>query len=80
MSVVRFDIVDTLGRITLTSPPYNFVSAQFNTDLAAAVHEASDSEIRALLIRAEGPNFSVGGAAHECPARATAGFAPSSPR
>ena len=33
MSTVRFDIVDTLGRITLTSPPYNFVSAQFNTCL-----------------------------------------------
>ena len=44
MSTVRFDIVDTLGRITLTSPPYNFVGAQFNTDLAAAVHEASGSE------------------------------------
>jgi enoyl-CoA hydratase/carnithine racemase len=65
VSAVRFDIVDTLGRITLTSPPYNFVSAQFNTDLAAAVHDASDSEIRALLVRAEGPNFSVGGAADE---------------
>jgi enoyl-CoA hydratase/carnithine racemase len=65
VSVVRFDIVDTLGRITLTNPPYNFVSAQFNTDLAVAVHDASDSEIRALLVRAEGPNFSVGGAADE---------------
>jgi enoyl-CoA hydratase/carnithine racemase len=74
VSVVRFDIVDTLGRITLTSPPYNFVSAQFNTDLAAAVHEASDSEIRALLIRAEGPNFSVGGAAHEWPGKSYSWF------
>ena len=65
MSVVRFNIVDTLGRITLASPPYNFVSAQFNTDLAAAVHDASDSDIRALLVQAEGPNFSVGGAVDE---------------
>lgn len=65
MSVVRFDLVDTLGRITLTSPPYNYVSVQFNTDLAAAVHDASDSGIRALLVQAEGPNFSVGGAVDE---------------
>jgi hypothetical protein len=49
VSVVRFDIVDTLGR----------------TDLAAAVHDASDSDVRALLVQAEGPNFSVGGAADE---------------
>jgi len=65
VSAVRFDIVDTLGRITLTSPPYNYVSVQFNTDLAAAVHDASDSGIRALLVQAEGPNFSVGGAVDE---------------
>ena len=74
VSTVRFDIVDTLGRITLTSPPYNFVSAQFNTDLAAAVHEASGSEIRALLIQAEGPNFSVGGAADEWPGKSYSWF------
>jgi len=74
VSTVRFDIVDTLGRITLTSPPYNFVSAQFNTDLAAAVHEASGSEIRALLIQAEGPNFSVGGAKDEWPGKSHSWF------
>jgi enoyl-CoA hydratase/carnithine racemase len=74
VSTVRFDIVDTLGRITLTSPPYNFVGAQFNTDLATAVHEASDSDIRALLIQAEGPNFSVGGAADEWPGKSYSWF------
>jgi hypothetical protein len=29
--------------------------------LKQAVHEASESDIRALLVRAEGPNFSQGG-------------------
>jgi enoyl-CoA hydratase/carnithine racemase len=72
VSTVRFDIVDTLGRNTLTSPPYNFVGAQFNTDPATAVNEASD--IRALLIQAEGPNFSVGGAADEWPGKSYSWF------
>ena len=67
VSTVRFDQEDSLGRIVLASPPYNFVSAQYNADLITAVHEASDSEVRALLICAEGPNFSAGGAVHEWP-------------
>jgi len=38
------------------------------------VHEASDSDIRALLIQAEGPNFSVGGAADEWPDKSHSWF------
>lgn len=65
MSVVRFEQDDALGRIVLASPPFNFVGEQFNKDLITAVHNAGESEIRALLISSEGPNFSVGGAVHE---------------
>jgi enoyl-CoA hydratase/carnithine racemase len=65
VSAVRFEQDDSLGRIVLASPPFNFVSAQYNNDLIAAVHDAAESDIRALLIHAEGPNFSVGGAVHE---------------
>lgn len=69
VSAVRFEKEDSLGRIVLASPPFNFVSAQYNNDLIAAVHDAADSDIRALLIHAEGPNFSVGGAVHEWPGK-----------
>jgi enoyl-CoA hydratase/carnithine racemase len=69
VSTVRFELEDSLGRIVLASPPFNFVSAQFNSDLIAAVHDAADSDIHALLIHAEGPNFSVGGAVHEWPGK-----------
>jgi enoyl-CoA hydratase/carnithine racemase len=69
VSAVRFEQDDSLGRIVLASPPFNFVSAQYNNDLIAAVHAAAESDIRALLIHAEGPNFSVGGAVHEWPGK-----------
>jgi enoyl-CoA hydratase/carnithine racemase len=67
VSSVRFEQQDTLGRIVLASPPYNFVGSEYNADLITAVHDASESDVRALLISAEGPNFSVGGAVHEWP-------------
>lgn len=67
MGTVRFERVNALGRIVLTDPPFNFVGAQYTGDLTQAVHDAADSDIRALLIESEGPNFSVGGAAHEWP-------------
>jgi enoyl-CoA hydratase/carnithine racemase len=67
VTAVRFEQDDSLGRIVLANPPFNFVSAQYNNDLIAAVHDAAESDIRALLIHAEGPNFSVGGAVHEWP-------------
>ena len=69
MTVVRFERDGNLGRIVLSSPPHNFVSDEYNSDLVCAVREAGESEIRALLIEAEGPNFSRGGAAHEWPGK-----------
>ena len=44
--------------------------ARFSNDMAGAlghftaVHDAGESDMRALLIEAEGPNFSLGGAAN----------------
>src|SRR5450631_2700785 len=61
MKVVRFERQDNVGHIVLSNPPQNLVNTRFADCLRDAVHEASDSDIRALLIRAEGPNFSVGG-------------------
>ena len=61
MTVVRFERVGSLGHIILCDPPLNLIGASFNECLKQAVHEAFESDIRALLIRAEGPNFSKGG-------------------
>ena len=66
MTVIRFERDGDLGSIVLCSPP-NWLGHEFSTDLAKAVHEAGESDIRALLIRAEGPDFSVGGAVVEWP-------------
>lgn len=66
MSVIRFERDGDLGSIVLCSPP-NWLTHQFSDDLAAAVHQAGESNIRALLIRAEGEHFSVGGAVYEWP-------------
>ena len=61
MNVVRFERQGNVGHIVLANPPQNLVNTRFADCLRDAVHEASDSDIRALLVRAEGPNFSVGG-------------------
>lgn len=66
MNVVRFERDGDLGAIVLCSPP-NWLTHQFSDDLAEAVHQAAESNVRALLIRAEGEDFSVGGAVQEWP-------------
>src|SRR5204863_524388 len=47
--------------IVLAHPPHDLVATHCTNYLREAVHEASDSDIRALLVRAEGPTFSHGG-------------------
>ena len=49
------------GHIVLANPPKNLIELNFSNALKQAVHEASESDVRALLVRAEGPNFSQGG-------------------
>jgi enoyl-CoA hydratase/carnithine racemase len=66
MNLVRFERDGDLGAIVLCSPP-NWLTHQFSDDLAQAVHQAAESNVRALLIRAEGEDFSVGGAVQEWP-------------
>src|ERR1700758_1666622 len=60
MPLVTFKQQDRLGEIVLNSPPQNLYSAQLLADLRAAVDEAAGSDIRALLLRAEGDDFSAG--------------------
>ncbi len=60
MTLVTFQQRDSLGEIVIDSPPLNLFSLDLLADLRAAVDEASASDIRALLVRAEGEDFSAG--------------------
>ena len=62
MKVVRWERDGGVGSIVLCNPPHNWLSRQFADDLADAVHQASESGIRALVIRTEGEHVSSGGA------------------
>src|SRR5260370_41554282 len=61
MKTVRFERHEGVGHIVLANPPHNLIATHFTNCLREAVHEASDTDIRAVLVRAEGPNFSQGG-------------------
>ena len=61
MPKVRFERDDgDVGVITLADPPLNLFSMELIEELDAATTEAEASEIRALLVRTEGENFSAG--------------------
>jgi enoyl-CoA hydratase/carnithine racemase len=69
MKTIRFEQRDSVGSIVLANPPYNRIDARFPVTLREALHEASASDIRVLVVRAEGPNFSFGGEVREWPGR-----------
>ena len=58
---IRFEHSGSVGSIVLANAPYNRIDAVYPVALRNAVHEASESDIRVLVVRAEGPNFSLGG-------------------
>ncbi|MHB8690005.1 MAG: enoyl-CoA hydratase/isomerase family protein [Solirubrobacteraceae bacterium] len=60
MPLATYQQNDQLGEIVIDSPPHNLFSEDLLADLRAAVDQAADSDIRALLLRAEGDNFSAG--------------------
>src|SRR5258706_15843665 len=62
---IRFERKDAVGRIVLANPPYNRLDLEFSECLRQAVHDASPSDIRVLVIQAEGPHFSFGGEVRE---------------
>src|ERR1700749_4342652 len=67
MEKIRFEQKGAIGSIVLANPPFNRLDLRFSKALADAVHKASESAIRVLVIRAEGPNFSFGGEVREWP-------------
>jgi enoyl-CoA hydratase/carnithine racemase len=60
MPLVSFNQNDQLGEIVIDNPPLNLFNADVLSDLRSAVDEAARSDIRAVLVRAEGSDFSAG--------------------
>jgi enoyl-CoA hydratase/carnithine racemase len=69
METIRFERENAIGRIVLTNPPANRLDLQFSECLRQAVHDASESDIRVLVVKAEGPHFSFGGEVREWPGK-----------
>ena len=69
MTMIRFERRGAIGSIVLAGPPYNRIDLEYATTLREAVRAASESDIRVLVVRAEGPHFSVGGEVREWPGK-----------
>ncbi|MGX1772694.1 enoyl-CoA hydratase/isomerase family protein [Nocardia brasiliensis] len=61
MSTVSYSVEDDVATITLNNPPQNRLSPDLVEDLAAAVTAVEASSARAVLLRADGEDFSLGG-------------------
>jgi enoyl-CoA hydratase/carnithine racemase len=66
---IKFEREKAVGRIVLANPPFNRLDKQFSEWLRQAVHDASESDIRVLIVKAEGPHFSFGGEVREWPGK-----------
>jgi len=60
MPKVRFERDGDVGTITLADPPLNLFGRELIGDLHAALDEAAEAGIRALVVRAEGEVFTGG--------------------
>jgi enoyl-CoA hydratase/carnithine racemase len=69
MRTIRFERAGPIGNIVLANPPFNRLDSRFAAALREAVHEASISDIRVLVVRSEGPHFSFGGEVREWPGK-----------
>ena len=74
MTTIRFEQDHGVGTIVLANPPANRIGSQFAVDLRAAVHDASLSDSRVLVIRSDGPNFCMGGNVPEWPGKSADWF------
>jgi enoyl-CoA hydratase/carnithine racemase len=60
MTKASFRLDGDVGEIVIADPPLNLFGLELIRDLARAAGEAGDSSARAVLMRAEGDNFSAG--------------------
>jgi enoyl-CoA hydratase/carnithine racemase len=56
----RFERDGLVGVVVIDDPPLNLFGAEMIDDISSAAAEAAQSDIRALLIRAEGKYFTGG--------------------
>src|SRR5258705_3683550 len=69
MTTIRFERDGAIGNIVLANPPFNRLDLRFAEALRIAVHQASEGDIRVLVVRSEGPHFSFGGEVRGWPVR-----------
>ena len=60
MAKAEFRLEGQVGEIVIADPPLNLFGLELLRDLESATVEARDSAARAILVRAEGDNFSAG--------------------
>src|SRR5207244_12320412 len=60
MAKAQFKLEGDVGEIVIADPPLNLFGLELSRDLASAAGEARDSAARAIVVRAEGDNFSAG--------------------
>jgi enoyl-CoA hydratase/carnithine racemase len=60
MERAQFKLEGDVGEIVIADPPLNLFGLELARDLASVTGEARDSSARAILVRAEGDNFSAG--------------------
>lgn len=61
MSQISYSEEGAVAVITLHNPPQNRLSPEMLTEFGEALEKVSASEARALVLRADGPDFSFGG-------------------
>src|SRR5882724_4795575 len=61
MQSVKYERSGAVGHIVLCNPPHNLLNVAFYEQLREAVLSATSDDLRAVLVRAEGPNFCGGG-------------------
>lgn len=61
MQHLSCSIQDQIATLVLKNPPQNRIGEQMVDELAHAIRAIGNSDARAVLLRAEGPDFSFGG-------------------
>jgi enoyl-CoA hydratase/carnithine racemase len=61
MRHLTYTVEDRVATIVLDNPPQNRIDEQMADELAEAVDAVARSDARAVLLRADGPDFSFGG-------------------
>ena len=57
MKSIRFERSGPIGAIVLANPPFNRLDTRYAACLRDAVHEASESDVRVLVVPGGGPEL-----------------------